>query len=145
MTKRIEILLFVWLLALATAGCAMGPSAQARQVDTASTRATDQGVFQVSYQSDLEPAQINQLHAWTLHVDNNAGEPVDDATIQVTASMPDHGHGMPTDPVVTEALGGGDYRVEGLKYSMPGWWTLTLEITAQGQTDQVTFNLVLDE
>ena len=36
--------------------------------------------------------------------------------------MPEHGHGFPTVPEVTEYLGDGKYLVEGLKFSMPGWW-----------------------
>ena len=62
------------------------------------------------------------MHQWTLHVERADGTPVDDATITVDGDMPQHGHGMPTQPQVTENLGNGDYLVDGLKFQMGGWW-----------------------
>ena len=57
--------------------------------------------------------------------------------------MPEHNHGMPTQPQVTQNLGGGDYRVEGVQFQMGGWWTITFDIDAGGVQDTVTFNLQL--
>jgi hypothetical protein len=59
--------------------------------------------------------------------------------------MPQHGHGLPTLPQVTENLGEGDYRVEGLKFHMPGWWIVEFDISADGMNDHVTFNLQLNQ
>ncbi|MCB0048163.1 MAG: FixH family protein, partial [Caldilinea sp.] len=78
-----------------------------------------------------------------LHVETPEGAPVDDAVIAVSGGMPEHNHGMPTEPQVTEALGNGDYRVEGMQFQMGGWWTITFVIDAAGQQDSVTFNLKL--
>jgi hypothetical protein len=33
--------------------------------------------------------------------------------------------------------------VEGVKFNMAGWWEMSFDITADGQTDSVTFNIVL--
>jgi hypothetical protein len=68
---------------------------------------------------------------------------VEDAVIEMDGEMPEHGHGLPTKPQVTEYLGDGDYRVEGVKFQMTGWWEVKFEIAANGQTDEVTFNLML--
>jgi hypothetical protein len=68
---------------------------------------------------------------------------VEGATIAVDGGMPQHRHGMPTAPQVTEYLGEGRYRVEGLKFSMSGWWELRFDISSPAGTDKVTFNLVL--
>ena len=57
--------------------------------------------------------------------------------------MPQHGHGLPTQPRITDDQGNGEYLVEGMKFQMPGWWTLSFHITADDQSDSVTFNLVL--
>jgi len=57
--------------------------------------------------------------------------------------MPEHGHGLPTEPKVTKNFGDGTYLVEGIKFSMPGWWIMTFTIKANGKTDSVTFNLQL--
>lgn len=57
--------------------------------------------------------------------------------------MPRHGHGLPTSPQVTADLGGGRYRVEGVKFHMFGWWEFKFAITAAAGQDSVTFNLDL--
>jgi hypothetical protein len=57
--------------------------------------------------------------------------------------MPQHGHGLPTSPRVTRALGNGDHLVEGVKFNMGGWWVVRFAITSSAGTDTVTFNLGL--
>jgi hypothetical protein len=113
-------------------------------LNTATTRLTDAGLFEISYTPELEPLAINEMHSWTIHVESADGQPVEDAEITVDGGMPQHGHGLPTAPQVTEYLGNGDYLVEGMKFNMPGWWTLTFNVNDAGQTDAVTFNLTLD-
>jgi hypothetical protein len=41
-------------------------------------------------------------------------------------------------------VGKGNYRVEGLRFQMGGWWEVTFNISAAAQNDTVTFNLVLE-
>ena len=94
-------------------------------------RATDQGAFQVRYTSELEPLAINELHSWTIHVERPDGQPVTGATVTIDGGMPAHNHGLPTTPQVTE-VGGGDYRVDGVKFQMPGQWTMTVDVDAGG-------------
>jgi hypothetical protein len=122
----------------------MGASDVPEELDTSSTRLSDIGLFQVTYTSSLAPIPINQIHTWTIHVETAEGQPVEQASITVDGGMPQHGHGLPTQPEVTQDLGNGDYTVEGMKFNMPGWWTVTFSITAGGQTDRVTYNLVLE-
>jgi hypothetical protein len=105
---------------------------------------SEQGLFRAWYASDVAPPPVNDLHAWTLHVETAAGEPVENASITVDGDMPAHGHGLPTQPRVTEALGGGDYRVEGMKFSMGGAWVITFAIEAGEMQDSVTFELELE-
>jgi hypothetical protein len=57
--------------------------------------------------------------------------------------MPQHGHGLPTQPQVTQSLGNGDYLVEGMKFQMAGWWVVDFNIDSAGQRDNVRFNLIL--
>lgn len=112
-------------------------------LDTATTRMTDQGAFQVTITSELDPPNLNEIHSWTIHVETPDGETVEQAEIIVDGGMPEHNHGFPTVPEVSEELGGGDYLLEGMKFSMAGWWELKLTITAGDQSDDITFNLVL--
>ena len=114
-------------------------------LDTSTTRMTDQGVFQVSVSSNLDPVDINQIHSWTLHVETPEGQSVENATIAVDGGMPQHNHGFPTSPQVSEELGDGDYLVEGVKFNMGGWWEMSFDITADGRSDHVTFNIVLQQ
>lgn len=111
--------------------------------DITAPQASAQGVFTASVTSSLDPIIINQIHSWTLHIENTAGEPVDNAVITVDGGMPAHAHGLPTSPEVSEALGNGDYLVEGLMFQMPGHWQITFTITAGDQTDTVVFDFNL--
>jgi hypothetical protein len=124
-------------------GTIMSAGVEQEGLDTSATRLSEQGVFQVSYTSQIDPVPVNQMHTWTVHVESGDGQPLDQAEITVAGGMPQHGHGLPTKPQVTQNLGGGDYLAEGLRFNMPGWWEVTFNITAGGQNDSVTFNLVL--
>lgn len=125
-------------------GKLMGSEDVPEGLDTATTRLSDQGIFNVSYSSSISPIRINQIHAWTVHVETADGQLSDQVEIKVDGGMPQHGHGLPTQPEVTQELGNGDFLVDGMKFNMPGWWTVTFHITADGQSDSVTFNLIVD-
>ena len=149
------IFLFPFAVLLGACSSPSTPSAMAGQtpavnrpanLDLAATQPSHEGKFTVSYKSDLDPVTINKLHTWTLHVADSTGKPLDNATVAIDGGMPEHNHGMPTQPIVTP-LGSGDYRAEGMKFQMPGWWTVTVTVTdtvgAAAQQDSATFNLVL--
>ncbi|OGS96464.1 MAG: hypothetical protein A3K04_05950 [Gallionellales bacterium RBG_16_56_9] len=113
-------------------------------LDTSTSILSDQEWFRVSYTSNENPLPLNQVHSWTLHVETADGQPVENAEISVDGGMPQHGHGLPTSPQVTENLGSGDYLVEGMKFQMLGWWEVRFGISADGRSDTVTFNLILE-
>ncbi len=101
------------------------------------------GLFIVGYESALQPIEINRIHSWQLHVENADGDPVTGADIEVTGGMPAHDHGLPTRPLVTEELGDGYYRLQGMRFHMAGDWELTIVIVADGKTDTVVVALHL--
>ncbi len=101
------------------------------------------GLFTVSYQSALQPIEINQMHYWVLHIESEGGEPVTGADVEVTGGMPAHDHGLPTRPRVTTELEDGDYRLDGMRFHMAGDWELTITITVDGKTDTVIVTLHL--
>jgi hypothetical protein len=134
----------VLVVVVAMSMMAMGRGEPApADLDYSTTRLSENGTFNVSYTSSTAAVPVNQMHEWTLHVETADGEPVENATITVNGDMPEHGHGLPTKPQVTEYLGNGDYRVEGVKFQMAGWWVMDFTITADGQTDAVRFNMQL--
>jgi len=82
---------------------------------------SSRGVYTVSFESSLEPIEINQIHAWILHITSD-GEPVTGASL---------------------ALGNGHYRLEGMRFHMGGDWEVSIEIKANGRTDTVVMTLAL--
>jgi hypothetical protein len=113
-------------------------------LDLSTTRASTNGVFRATIRPAVEPIPINRLHSWTLHVETPDGKPVENATITPHGDMPQHGHGMPTTPEVSTYLGQGDYLVDGMKFQMGGWWVVDFDVSANGKTDRVSFNLLLE-
>lgn len=130
------------LVALAaTTGCMSQP----KDLDLALTRPTIERKYVVTLQPPAQPAAINQLHVWRVLLTTPAGVPVAQARIGVDGGMPQHGHGLPTKPQVTRELPDGGYLVEGMKFSMTGWWEIKLAIDGPAGADRVTFNTVVAE
>ena len=119
-------------------------SAAPTDLDLSTTTISETGQFRLSYAGETTPIPINQLHTWTLHLETADGRPIDNAEIIVDGDMPQHGHGLPSQPQVTQSLGNGDYLVEGVKFQMGGWWVMDFTIAADGQTDTAHFNLLLE-
>jgi hypothetical protein len=105
---------------------------------------TANGLYRVSYEPSQSPIPVNAMHTWTLTVTDSSNQPVENAEIAVDGDMPQHGHGLPTQPQVTQNLGDGKYLVEGVKFQMGGWWVMDFTVTSNGQTDTVRFNFILD-
>lgn len=122
---------------------AMDMSGGSMAADSLDSKTTENGHFTVSAISRLDPVVINETHAWTLHIETADGSPVTDADIAIDGGMPEHNHGFPTAPQVTENLGEGDYLLEGMRFNMGGVWVLTLEISSGDQSDIVTFEFEL--
>jgi hypothetical protein len=122
----------------------MGNQSAPANTDTSTSGLSDSGLFKVSWKSDPAIVPLNQIHTWTLHVETSDGQVLEDATILVEGGMPQHGHGLPTSPQVTEYLGNGDYLVEGLRFQMTGYWEVKFIISANGVSDSITFNLNLE-
>jgi YtkA-like len=72
-----------------------------------------------------------------------SGAPITGARISVGGGMPQHGHGLPTRPQVTRELSAGTYLVEGMKFSMTGWWEIKLAVQSAESADTVTFNTIV--
>lgn len=160
MYRHVSLLLFSLITGLILVACAMpmnmnhaasdGDMPQRQMMmsgsmpgDALAPQMTDNGLFEVTAISRLDPVTINEMHSWVLTVTYADGTPVEEATIDVDGGMPSHNHGLPTSPEVTQYLGDGQYLVEGMRFSMGGEWVLDLTIEADGESDFVrfTFNL----
>jgi YtkA-like len=105
-------------------------------------RTSAAGVYQASLET-TQPLRVRRMQSIKLNLRAAGQAPVEGATITIDGGMPQHGHGLPTTPRVTRALGNGAYQVEGLKFNMGGWWELKFRIASAAGTDSVTFNLDL--
>ena len=117
--------------------------AKAPSPDIQTVKPSAHGPYRASVRPDTTPIPVRRMQRWTLHLDTIDGRPVDTATISMDGGMPQHGHGLPTMPRVTRALGNGDHLIEGVKFNMGGWWVVRFAITTTAGSDTVTFNLGL--
>jgi hypothetical protein len=112
--------------------------------DTNRTQTTLKRQFVATIAPEGGEPSVGPLAAWTLAIRTPDGKPVGNATVLVEGGMPEHNHGLPTAPTVSADLGDGRYRVEGVKFSMPGRWVLRFQIaTPDGKSDEATFNIML--
>ena len=112
-------------------------------VDLSLERKTDAGLYIAAISPVDQAAAVGPMHSWTVALTDAGGKPVEAAAITVDGGMPQHGHGLPTAPAVTQALGQGRFLIEGMKFNMPGWWEIDLSIDGPVGADTITFNLVL--
>jgi hypothetical protein len=136
----------VLLAASAPAACSRKPRAAAAAApapDVSRTQRSSRGNFVATIAPDSDPIPINQIHAWKLHLRGAGGQPIEGAKIRVYGLMPEHNHGMATQPRVTEYLKDGTYLVDGIKLQMRGWWTIRFAIEQGRLDDDVTFHVVL--
>ena len=123
-------------------GCMMfaGPP---KGLDYSRTRTSEGGHYRATIRPQGDSIPQGRLQRWTLHLETSTGAPVDSAALAVDGGMPQHGHGLPTKPRVTRALGNGDHLVEGMKFNMGGWWVVKFRVNATAGADSVVFNVKL--
>ncbi|MCX7304684.1 MAG: FixH family protein [Hyphomicrobiales bacterium] len=119
------------------------PETSKPELDQSRTRTSANGLYVAAIEPEAGGPKLGELENWILTVKTAAGKPVDDAAITVGGGMPDHNHGLPTAPLMTGHLGDGRYRIEGVKFSMSGWWELRFDISSPAGSDTAIFNLVL--
>ncbi len=112
-------------------------------LDLSLSKKSENGLYIVTLAPEQAPVKQGPLQSFVLSVKMADGQPVDVSRIEIGGGMPQHGHGLPTDPRVTAALGDGKYRIEGVKFTMPGWWQLRFTIDAPPGRDETDFNIVL--
>ena len=129
------------VFAMLTTACSSLPA----DLDLSLRHPSSQGKFVVQMDPPAAGPAINQMHAWQVRLLALDGEPVSQARIAFDGGMPQHGHGFPTKPRVTREVAPGVYALEGMKFSMTGWWDMRLTIQSGGVTDDAVFNVIVDE
>jgi hypothetical protein len=99
--------------------------------------------YTVEVQSQLSPIEINKIHNWIIKITDSSNRPLNNASIEMIGGMPDHDHGLPTEPQVTEEVGPGKYLLQGVRFHMQGKWQIIFTITESGNQDQAILELQL--
>jgi hypothetical protein len=140
------VVMMLAMMSVATAGVLAGCMRHANppaNLDLSLTRPTERGRYLVELAPPDTPVRVNQIQSWRIALRNAAGEPVQGARIEVSGGMPEHGHGLPTQPHVFPDGEPGHYLLQGLKFSMSGWWEIRLSVRSPLGPDDITFNTVL--
>ena len=143
-TRRVALWAVPAILVLAGAayGAKMLMPAPA-DLDYALTQPSDLGTFTATIEPATDPIVLEQVQTWTIELVMADGSSPDLSTITVDGGMPQHGHGLPSEPRVARDLGEGRFEVEGMLFSMPGWWVVNVHVETAAGTDQATFNFQL--
>lgn len=104
-------------------------------------RTTRSGRYRVSIRPERPPAAIGPLHAWIVEVQRPEGGPVDVHQLLFDGGMPAHGHGFETSPRVTDVLGPGVFRVDGVRFHMAGDWTIQVRLLGVDGPDDAVFEV----
>lgn len=106
---------------------------------------TETGVYQ-RYQALLDCESMPDTGAFqncNVMFTTASGEMADLQLTLVEGGMPTHGHGLPTSPILRPLDKPGTYRIDGLKYNMPGAWLLGFRISGAAGEDQIVFDFVI--
>lgn len=136
------------VMLLASTGCmhvllaGRGPKVPPPSAFGLDARPSVGGAYMVALESDglLTKGRMQRVR---VRVADATGAAVDGATVTVDGGMPQHRHGLPTRPRVIGRGADGAYDVDGLRFSMGGWWELRFRISTPQATDSVTFNIRL--
>ena len=98
-------------------------------------------IFEVTVATQNEDSlSIGEYHNWVITLKTKSGQEVKAALFSINGGMPSHGHGLPTQPIVSKYLGGGQYLMEGMRFNMGGRWVVNLKIHANGLKDIAEFS-----
>jgi len=109
--------------------------------ENAVTQLTENGHYKVSLFCNESPIPMRKIHDWTIHIETSDGKPVENAKVYIFGGMPMHNHEFPTVPRIKQYLGNGDYRIEGMKFSMIGHWEMHFNIEKDHKSDRVEFKI----
>jgi hypothetical protein len=135
--KQLAAFILATFTLLPLAACATKPPADQFGFGP---RTSAQSRYTATIEAPVQPLKPRRMMTLQVSIRDAAGNPVDGAQIEVDGGMPQHGHGLPTQPRVTKNLGDGRYVIDGLRFNMAGWWELHLAVKASAGTDRVTFN-----
>ena len=102
---------------------------------------SEQGFYSVDVQCAANPVVVGKNNM-TVTINNaKSMKPFErKLIIEVVPWMPAHEHGS-SDIAVVTYLGKGQYRIEGINFTMQGDWDVYLKLEDDGKEDTVVFNV----
>ena len=146
----------VWPVLFACSGQQPSPEATPAPVvsDWGGSHWTQSKKYAITVESEPNPPVMGEFFALKATVTREDGTPVETAEVDLDARMPQHNHGMMTDPVMRpgacapdpDAEGeelctfeGGVYWSDGFKFHMGGEWTILIDVKGPIGPDRTTF------
>jgi len=100
--------------------------------------------FTVSYKTDPEPIPFLKFFKINFKFEPNNGQDIpEDLKIAIEADMPEHQHGMNVNPKLFK-VDKNNYRVEGMKFHMLGYWEIYLTLRSSKKEDKISFSYFLE-
>lgn len=99
------------------------------------------GRFRITIRPEAGQIPIGPLQAWIVSVEAPDGRPVEVRQLVFDGGMPQHGHGFETKPAVTDRLGEGVFRVDGIRFHMAGSWRIRIDVAGDGVADVAYFDI----
>ncbi|MEZ5537086.1 MAG: hypothetical protein R3F02_15865 [Thiolinea sp.] len=99
-------------------------------------------IYQAHLDCETQP-ETGPFQNCTVSFTDLQGVNITPETILIDGGMPLHGHGLPTSPVLTTLEQTGTYRIDGLKYNMPGAWLLGFKVSTSQNDDKIIFDFVI--
>ena len=147
MKRHIQFSVLLLLSAGIVAACGETGSEET-PTDSPRATSTDNEMFYVEYTPNPDPIPHNDLFSIDVSVwESEARETLaTDAVIDVSATMPAHGHGMTTEPQFTNH-DDGTFMVEGMKFHMESptpeeKWVIHVDVTSGSETDRANFDVM---
>ena len=147
-TQTLYTFFFAFVVSIVFTGCATNQiqnSATNKYAgkSNAVSELSHDGRYRFTLYSARPEIPLGKIHEWIVRVETRDGEPVTNARLFVFGGMPAHRHGFPTKPRVKQHLGNGEYKVEGIKFTMPGAWEMRFNIKHNKVSERVVFKIDL--
>jgi hypothetical protein len=145
-----------FILAWVLLGCGEPPAPAPVASTSPGTVTTARGLYRLTWAPVPAPLPMGELfEVRSTVVDAASGAPVEVGSVLVDARMPEHGHGMATRPVAdpgrcedpskpeTCRHDGGVHVMRGMKFHMPGKWTITFDVVGPAGKDHAEVGFTL--
>lgn len=99
------------------------------------------GMYKGKFFYEKEKAPLKEDHSWLLYLEDSKGTIMEGAKIYIDGINEDAGRGFASPPVISEYLGNGHYRVDGINFSVGGTWTMRFQVIWEGIVDILSFEI----